>query len=80
VITQDTLNLLQAGDQSGAATRIGDLELGWDNAQARLKPRDEAEWTKIANKIDTALHELRATSPNPTSEKAALNELLGALG
>jgi hypothetical protein len=38
------------------------------------------EWTKIDDKIDTALRELRATSPNPTSEKAALNELLGALG
>jgi uncharacterized membrane-anchored protein len=80
VITQDTLNLLQAGDQSGATTRIGDLELAWDNAQARLKPRDKTAWTQIDDKIDTALRELRATSPDPTSEKAALNDLLGALG
>jgi uncharacterized membrane-anchored protein len=80
VITQDTLDLLQAGDQSGATSRIGDLELAWDNAQARLKPRDKAAWTRIDDKIDTVLRELRATSPDPTSEKAALNDLLGALG
>ena len=35
-ITQDTLNLLNANNQSGATTRIGDLEYEWDNAQSRL--------------------------------------------
>ena len=72
--------MLEVGDQSGATTRIGDLELEWDNAQARLRPRDKAEWTQIDDKIDTVLRELRATSPDPTAEKAALHDLLAALG
>lgn len=78
-ITQDTLNLLNSGDQSGATSRITDLETAWDNAEARLKPKSKPVWTAIDSKIDTVLRELRATSPNPTSEKAALTTLLGAL-
>jgi uncharacterized membrane-anchored protein len=78
-ITQDTLDKLNAGDQSGATTRISDLEYEWDNAQARLKPKNGAEWTKIDGKIDTVLRELRAVSPNATTEKAALQALLSVL-
>jgi uncharacterized membrane-anchored protein len=78
-ITQDTLDKLNAGDQSGATTRIGDLEYAWDQAQARLKPKDTAKWTEIDGKIDTVLRELRAVNPNATTEKAALEALLAAL-
>jgi Repeat of Unknown Function (DUF347) len=78
-ITQDTLNLLNSGDQSGATARISDLETEWDNAQARLKPKDTATWTNIDGKIDTVLRELRATTPAPPREKAALTTLLAAL-
>ena len=78
-ITQDTLRLLTAGDQSGATTRVDDLETEWDNAEARLKPKDKAAWTAIDSKIDTVLRELRATSPKPASEKTSLTALLGAL-
>jgi hypothetical protein len=35
---------------------------------------------RYGRKIDTVLRELRATSPDPTGEKAALNDLLGVLG
>jgi uncharacterized membrane-anchored protein len=80
VITQDTLNMLNRGDQSGATTRITDLETAWDDGQARLKPRDTAAWTRIDGKIDKVLRELRSASPNPASEKDALNALLAALG
>jgi uncharacterized membrane-anchored protein len=79
-ITRDTKALLDAGDQSGATARIGDLEIEWDNAEARLRPKDKAAWTKIDGKIDTVLRELRATSPNSNSEKAALTALLATLG
>ena len=79
-ITQDTLGLLNAGNQSGATARIADLETEWDKAQARLKPRNGAEWTKIDDKIDAVLRALRSTSPNVASEKAALTALLTALG
>jgi hypothetical protein len=75
-ITQDTLDKLNAGDQSGATTRIGDLEYEWDNAQSRLKAKDKSEWTKMDGKIDTVLRELRAVNPNPVTEKSALRSLL----
>jgi uncharacterized membrane-anchored protein len=78
-ITQDTLNLLNNGDQSGATARVSDLETEWDNAQARLKPKDTAAWTTIDGKIDTVLRELRATNPTPEREKTALTTLLAAL-
>lgn len=78
-ITQDTLSLLDTGNQSGATTRIGDLEYEWDNAQSRLKPANKAKWTEIDGKIDTVLRELRAVHPNPVTEKAALQALLEVL-
>lgn len=79
-ITQDTLDLLNGGNQSGATNRVDDLEIEWDNAGARLKPKDKAAWTAVDGKIDTVLRELRATSPTPNSEKTALTALLDALG
>jgi uncharacterized membrane-anchored protein len=79
-IAQDTRNLLTNGNQSGATTRVADLETEWDNAEARLKPKDKTAWTNIDGKIDTVLRELRATSPRPNAEKAALTTLLGSLG
>lgn len=80
VITQDTLNLVNAGNQTAATTRIGDLEIEWDDAEARLKPKNNAAWTDVDNKIDTVLRRLRSTSPDPNSEKAALTTLLSSLG
>jgi uncharacterized membrane-anchored protein len=78
-ITQDTLDRLEKGDQSGATTRIGDLEYEWDNAESRLRPKDRAAWTLIDGKIDTVLRQLRAVHPNSTGEEAALTALLGVL-
>ena len=78
-ITQDTLDKLNAGDQRGATTRIRDLETEWDKAEARLKPKSPAEWTKIDDKIDAALRQLRAVNPNPANEKTALQDLLDVL-
>jgi len=78
-ITQDTLGLLDAGNQSGATAHVDDLEIEWDNAEARLKPKDKAAWTEIDGEIDTVLRELRATRPNSNSEHAALTALLPAL-
>lgn len=78
-ITQDTLTLLNKGEQAGATTRVGDLELEWDDAEARLKPKNKAAWTDIDGKIDTVLRRLRSTSPDPASEKIALTTLLSSL-
>lgn len=56
-----------------------DLELEWDTAEARLKPRDGTAWTDVDDKIDTVLRDLRSTNPDPGAETAALTTLLGAL-
>jgi hypothetical protein len=79
VITQDTRDLLDRGVQGGATARVTDLETAWDDAQAKLKPRDPAAWTTLDGKIDTVLRELRSTSPDAASEKDALDALLAAL-
>ncbi|WP_026423767.1 hypothetical protein [Actinokineospora inagensis] len=79
-ITRDTLDRLNSGDQSGATSRVDDLETAWDQAQARLKPRDPGVWTDLDDKIDTVLTDLRATNPDPAAEKTALQALLTALG
>lgn len=79
-ISQDSLDLLNAGDQSGATTRIGDLEYEWDDAQARLKSKNGTTWTVVDGKIDTVLRELRSTSPNTAQEQSALTALLAVLG
>ena len=78
-ITQDTLAKLSAGDQSGATTRISDLEYEWDKARRKLQAKNDAEWTKIDTKIDTVLRELRAVTPNVVTEKSALETLLTVL-
>ena len=78
-ITQDTLGLLQRGDQAGATSRVDDLETAWDQAQGRLQARDSAAWTRVDGKIDTVLKTLRASSPDPAAETRALNDLLASL-
>jgi hypothetical protein len=78
-ITQDTLDRLDQGDQAGATARVDDLEIEWDNAEARLKPKNPAAWTDIDGKIDTVLRELRSSRPDATGEKAALTTLLDTL-
>jgi uncharacterized membrane-anchored protein len=80
VITQDTLDMLNAGKQADATARITDLESAWDNAQATLKRRNADAWTGVDDKIDVVLRELRSTSPNPTTEEAALKALLTQMG
>lgn len=79
-ITQDTLNLLNAGKQPDATSRITDLESVWDNAHATLQRRDAIAWHAVDDKIDTALRELRSTSPDPATEKPALQALLAQMG
>lgn len=78
-ITQDTLNLVNSGDLSGAKTRIGDLEYEWDNADARLKPMNPTEWKKVDGAIDKVLRQLRAVNQDAAGCKSALEALLSAL-
>lgn len=79
-ITQDTLTLINAGNQPAAKTRITDLETAWDDAQPALEPRDGTAWTFLDSEIDDALSAVRAKQPTLADEQQALNALLASLG
>jgi uncharacterized membrane-anchored protein len=78
-ITHDTLAKVQAGDQTGAKTRIKDLETAWDDDQATLQPLDDNAWHVLDGRIDSALKAVRASQPDPATETQTLTALLTAL-
>jgi hypothetical protein len=78
-IAEDALAKVRAGDQSGASSRIKDLETAWDNDQSTLQPLDETAWHVLDGQIDSVLKALRASKPDPATETQALNSLLRAL-
>jgi uncharacterized membrane-anchored protein len=78
-ITMDALTKVQANDQTGATTRIKDLETGWDNAQSTLEPLDETGWTVLDGQIDDVLTALRTSQPDPILEQQTLTTLLTSL-
>lgn len=79
-ITSDTLTLVQSGDTAGAAARATDLETAWDDSADALTAADCQAWTFIDKQIDPVLSSVRSSTPNPTAEKKALDELLTTLG
>jgi len=78
-IEEDTLNLVNAGNLSGAKSRVDDLESAWDNAEAKLKPMNQAKWTEIDDSIDKVLSQLRAKHQDAKACKASLESALAAL-
>ncbi len=78
-IAQDTLDLVAAGDQAAAQARITDLETAWDEAQPRLEPLDETAWTFFDSEIDDVLSAMRAGTPDPATDRAALTALTTSL-
>jgi uncharacterized membrane-anchored protein len=79
-ITKDTLQLVDSGDQAGAAKRVTDLETAWDNAQDTLQPNDCQAWTYVDQQIDPVLSAVRASNPEKSNEEQAIQALLTTLG
>ncbi len=79
LIVADTLSIVEKNDLSGAKTRIKDLEIAWDSAEAGLKPRSPSDWHLVDGAIDTALKALRTPTQNQTDCKKSLQNVLGVL-
>lgn len=78
-IAVDTLKIVQTGNSGAAKKRIKDLELRWDEFEAKLKPLAPKEWETVDVAIDRALKEVRSWMSTPETSSQALQKLIATI-
>jgi hypothetical protein len=79
VIVSDVQAKVAKNDLTGAKTRVKDLEVAWDDAEAGLKPRDATKWHQLDDQIDAVLTALRASNPTQADSASTVSKLMNTL-
>jgi uncharacterized membrane-anchored protein len=78
-IATDVQARVANNDLKGGKTRVKDLEVAWDDAEAGLKPRDSGSWHQLDDDIDAVLTSLRAGTPNQSDCSTTIAALVTTL-
>jgi uncharacterized membrane-anchored protein len=78
-IVADVQGKVAKNDLAGGKSRVKDLEVAWDDAEAGLKPRDAARWHQLDDQIDAVLTALRSGSPDQSECARTLKALSASL-